>query len=746
MNKSQIGNYTIDKLNSETKEIIKLSFKNLMEKAKNLSNQTAIANYINNSQEKELSNLKLEVSYTDFLDILSKVNENNQTFFALVEERFTQERLLFSSNLDIFIIHIFNKSIETFLNGIGKEYYNSIFLSDYLSITHKFREISLNVNDTYNYMNALLDDTKAKMYSILLSKRLERIYGETRNEIKEIIEYKMNKIIYPKIEKFKNQILYFIPKNFLDKLSLQISSADMNKKLNKDKIYSLIKHNFTDGFRANLTSYLKDKLNKIIENEYIEKINNELNQLINIFTDYHIKIGKRTSSTSHTYSSGTMNSIITKFENLNKIVDNYDNFYSFNSNNSKMDLINEFFNINIIHEINSISENFEKEKERQNKNIEEEINKYEKIDLVSDLIKNISDSKININLIEIKDNIINQMNNLTSIFNDNIDSVKDYIKNYFKDRKLEGLKSIEKRRNLEENEFKYNSYPIYYPLNITEQKFNKFKEDILKNGNISLIQNKINEFTNQVKSKAENLTQYFLIYDILLSDYIDASKIINSMKTQCQKLKIFIIEYLINETKITNDVIQSITQKIKYNWFETRKKLDQSIAKILNNTFDDLFMNLTNYKYEGNEIKNLSNNNEYQNLNSPIYLYNDKNEIVLEINYLLDSIYVNYGFSIKLSDKYNFSVVNFINTNITGKFNIIFEDYILAQEYNGYQRMLNNLTYVLSDKSVEVNNYITQNPNKNFSFENNLEYQKENEEFNYNDGTLIQKISKIFRN
>ena len=45
------------------------------------------------------------------------------------------------------------------------------------------------------------------------------------------------------------------------------------------------------------------------------------------------------------------------------------------------------------------------------------------------------------------------------------------------------MKIIEKKRNLEENEFKYNSYPIYYPLNITQQKFNKFKEDILKNGN-----------------------------------------------------------------------------------------------------------------------------------------------------------------------------------------------------------------------------------------------------------------------
>ena len=62
------------------------------------------------------------------------------------------------------------------------------------------------------------------MYCILLSKRLERIYGYTRNEIKEIIEYKMNKIIYLKIEKFK--ILYFIPKNFLDKISLQISSYE----------------------------------------------------------------------------------------------------------------------------------------------------------------------------------------------------------------------------------------------------------------------------------------------------------------------------------------------------------------------------------------------------------------------------------------------------------------------------------------------------------------------------------------
>ena len=74
------------------------------------------------------------------------------------------------------------------------------------------------------------------------------------------------------------------------------------------------------------------------------------------------------------------------------------------------------------------SNNYKYKNNLKIKNIEDEINKYEKINLVYDLIKNISDSKININLIEIKDNIINQMNKF-QIFNDNIDSVKDYIKN-----------------------------------------------------------------------------------------------------------------------------------------------------------------------------------------------------------------------------------------------------------------------------------------------------------------------------
>ena len=75
-----------------------------------------------------------------------------------------------------------------------------------------------------------------------------------------------------------------------------------------------------------------------------------------------------------------------------------------------------------------------------------------------------------------------------------------------------------------------------------------------------------------------------------------------------QKLKIYLIDYLINENKNMKD-------KIEYNWIETREILDNSIAKILNETFSDLFINLTKYEY---------NKNEYINLNN---YYSEKNKI-----------------------------------------------------------------------------------------------------------------------
>lgn len=125
-----------------------------------------------------------------------------------------------------------------------------------------------------------------------------------------------------------------------------------------------------------------------------------------------------------------------------------------------------------------------------------------------------------------------------------------------------------------------------------------------------------------------------------------------------QKLKIYLIDYLINENKNMKD-------KIEYNWIETREILDNSIAKILNETFSDLFINLTKYEYNKNEYINLNN---YYSEKTNFLDY--KEEKLFSLIYNIESLNISYGFSIDLVNKYNFSIIGYSKTdiNISNKF------------------------------------------------------------------------------
>ena len=158
-----------------------------------------------------------------------------------------------------------------------------------------------------------------------------------------------------------------------------------------------------------------------------------------------------------------------------------------------------------------------------------------------------------------------------------------------------------------------------------------------------------------------------------------------------QKLKIYLIDYLINENKNMKD-------KIEYNWIETREILDNSIAKILNETFSDLFINLTKYEYNKNEYINLNN---YYSEKTNFLDY--KEEKLFSLIYNIESLNISYGFSIDLVNKYNFSIIGYAKTdiNISNKFD--FNNNIIKEKKDSfYQAILFNATFILSDKSVEV--------------------------------------------
>ena len=221
----------------------------------------------------------------------------------------------------------------------------------------------LYVNNTYKYINALLDDVLAKMISRLIVRRLNTVFGEVRDEIQEVIQNKIDTIIQNKFEKFKNQVLYLIPKYFLDQLKEIIESEYFITTLNKTKVYELIPINYTDGFRSNLTDILHSRLTTDqIKEDYQNRVNEDFNDIINILTEYHILMGKRASTATQSYSSGAMNTIILDYITWSDVVSQFDIIYVLNLSETKKQPILDFFNTYIIPNIKSINDGYIYEK------------------------------------------------------------------------------------------------------------------------------------------------------------------------------------------------------------------------------------------------------------------------------------------------------------------------------------------------------------------------------------------------
>ena len=715
-NSSKVGTFTLDKLNNETKETIINAFLLFRDKADEIYNKDNFLKRLNNTQAKRLEELILEINYDvlmfNFTDRLNVYNKDGN-------ERLNQEKLLFSSNIPVLFVKGFNQSIETFLNGIGKEYLNSIFMSDYLTnIANNFREITINANNTYNYMNALLDDPKTKLYNKLLSQRLLKIYGEIRNEISEEIEYKIKKIIYPKIQKFQNEIFYLIPKNFLTKLSSEIKSDYMNKTLGKNNIYKLIPINFTEGFRENLTLYFKEKFNiDQLEQEYTKNIENDLSELKELFTDFHINIGKRASSATLSYPSGSMNSIILTFENWNKTIKNYSTFYSFELSDMKKNLTTKFIDEKIISPLLSIRTSFEYEKKKQNDEIQKYIDQYQVNDIVADLQTNISMTSISESLERIKNITTNATNNLIVDIGHKFSTLTTELKNNYPD----GFQGFNAKtinlRNLEEsnNNFNYDLDTINYQINLMSQKYSKFKKEIFLNDTFTNITSLIYLFNNDINRAANSLNYYFLAYETLISDYVDASRVINNLRNQAKNIQIYLREYLYQENYKIEEALSVIKNKIDNGWLIIKEHIDEHLNSAFNDTFRRVFSTLEKFQN--------SNNNNPVIKPITVYLNNDKNENVVIADFSIDDLNIGYSYSIEVVDVYNFKVNIDTNIDMNAQLNItvldVYSEITKGNLINGSIGFDNIFT--LRDKSLNSTAYIKTN---------NYAYTKEDKVFN----------------
>ena len=744
-NKSQASSYVINALDRESLVPgLKLNFENFINKAKEIYNQITIETSLNELQDVELENF---IMLTGEVGVIGDIKDTFSDFIKKAELRFTQEVLRFKANIEVYFVKGFNQTINNFLKNAGKDYLDAIIQSDNMTnVLSKFTNMMIYVNDTYEYMNALLDDVYLKQISKLISKRVEEIYGFVRDEIKEVIENQIETIISNKFENFKNAVLGLIPNYFLTRLKEIIESEYFKNTLYNEKVYNLIPKEFTDGFRANLTQYLHESLTtEKLKNQYKETVNSDFQKVINILTDYHIKIGKRVSEASHTYSNAAMNSMIQRYMDWSEDVNDFDVLYSLEVSESKKDKVKELYENEIIPSLISIIEGYDIERGTQIRNLERVLDNYRVTDFLKEVKALLENLQFESNIEEIKIKIEEIMNDLYNKFKEMFDNIGNKLKEEFKDPASGFKKRTVERRNLR-NLLKYDLRQIKEQLYITHQRYDRFKDILLKNENLIAVAARVGAFKGQVLNSAESLSEFIDAYELLISDFIDPSRVTDVIQSKASQVKAFLVEYTMDISKDVYDAISVIKIRIRQGWVDIKKTIDESITNALDAVFKVLFSDLT--KFIESKKETMNQNKEYE-----YYIFDEKDQVLAKVDLLVKSVDLAYTFSI---EKYNdFYFLSRISTNATlnGQVSITVEDSMKLSENGtiGGGTIGMDIAYILDDKHVEVVSSIKTNSAK---------YLKVYQEFDFNtlnwvtlqsfsEGSRINtdiKFTKIFQN
>jgi len=252
-------------------------------------------------------------------------------------------------------------------------------------------------------------------------------------------------------------------------------------------------------------------------------------------------------------------------------------------------------------------------------------------------------------------------------------------------------------RNLQSNQ--YNLKEINQLLDQIQEKYNDFRDDVLTNHNFVSVYTKIGSFKQSLNNSANHITEYFYSYQLLLSDYIDPLIALKKIETEAQSIKNHLYNWLTSQTGGIGKTVETIKERVINSWNEAKNKIDTSLTSYFNIVFNLLF----------SKIQNLNQNalpgNQLLTDIRPIYLYNEKGEVILTININLNSLGLTY--------KYNFQKVNVYDFNVIlesgGKFNVTFDIIIGDGEYRntlkdvfGSGTFKVNPKYYLYDKSVEA--------------------------------------------
>ena len=210
------------------------------------------------------------------------------------------------------------------------------------------------INQTYYTVKTLLGTSELSSLGYNLIQTFNEIFPEIRDKINNIIPNRIEKVIYPKIMKFKNEANNLITKLFIS--TLEKEGTNLKDKLSS-KVYELIPTQLDSSFKGIIQNNFNNAIKNIIEDikqTYNTKILTDLENISVIMTKYGKEILYAISSSYFTERAKKWLIMEKYYDKLIKVQEEYDDNSVLNIENKKTIKIESFFNTRIINLSNKL--------------------------------------------------------------------------------------------------------------------------------------------------------------------------------------------------------------------------------------------------------------------------------------------------------------------------------------------------------------------------------------------------------
>ena len=526
--------------------------------SKSINNKTAINNILN----KLFSNIALTYPNVDL-----NLNNNINNLKVTCVQELKREKDLFKDEILEYIIKGFNKTVKSFINGIGKSYLENIYSNDYNNkIVSKLDYILNQCIEIDEYLYLVIDGIYDS--DSYLTNSVKEVYFQLMNYINDGISQDkvsakiLKKLLDFKYDSAKKIVEYFkeytlgilTSDSFKNSLSLQV------RELIPTYIPLTITLNFTNFYYEILDSAYLKNIHNIYSTKIDEKRENIIKRVERSRFERALQIGGIGQGMSNNLASA-----ITEYNKLNATLSKINNDFYFDlSNSKKQNAYNLLANGTLKQFLSEIPNQYKQNYEKIQRNITNNV--FINIDLTSFYIK--------LNDLKNKNNLINSFQNLEEIREEFKQKILDLFKNFETNVKTDYNNQTSYNTNIKPINFTLRRLDIDTQIESIQSiideidiKFINLTKVLSNPENIISVSSKLNQINNAITVQLISLNNTLDTYLSYIEFYLHKTDTLTQYENNMSSIYTYVEQslnnYILNQSEIITNINNSLSKNNK---------------------------------------------------------------------------------------------------------------------------------------------------------------------------------------